>query len=243
MNERQGNRKMKLLGIESSGQTASSAIIENDTVLAEMSVKTKLTHSEILLPMIDEIIKKSGIDITEIDALAIASGPGSFTGLKIGAATVKGLGLALDKPVVPVETLEGLAYNIWNAETMVVPLMDARRGEVYWAGYEFKCGKMNVICEPAAEKIEELISKINESGKEVTFLGDGASAFHEMLEKEVTVSKYFAPASMNLQRAASVASRGLELIKENKAVSADEFVPVYLRKSQAERDRDRKCQK
>lgn len=228
----------KILGIESSGRMASVAIISEEEVLAEISMNTKLTHSETLLPMIDEVVKKSGCALEELDTIAIAEGPGSFTGLRIGASTAKGLGLALDIPLIAVSTLEGLAYNVWSADANVVPLMDARRSQVYTAEYAFQGGKLQTVVEPKAEDIQVVIDRINAGAKPVIFVGDGASLFREKLEAEVYVQKNFAPAAMNRQRAAAIASRGLELFLEGKTVYSDDFVPVYLRKSQAERVRE-----
>ena len=122
---------MKILGIDSSGMVASVAIIQDDVIKAEYTMNHKKTHSETLLPMIDEIVKTSEIRLEELDAIAIAAGPGSFTGLRIGAATAKGLAMAIDKPIIPVKTCEGLAFNMWGADGLIVPMIDARRNQVY----------------------------------------------------------------------------------------------------------------
>lgn len=231
-----------VLGIDSSGRMASAALIREDEVLAEMSVSTNLTHSETLLPMIDEIVQKSGIRLSEVTCLAVAAGPGSFTGLRIGAATVKGLGFVLNVPVAAVSTLEGLAYQMYGTENLIVPLMDARRGQVYTAAYTFEKGTIQEKKAPRPAALDEVIQEINEEketfrDKAVIFCGDGASAFRDKLESAVQVPHFFAPAAMNRQRAAAVASRGLEIFRAGKAVSADLFVPEYLRPSQAERNR------
>ena len=128
---------MKILGLDSSGLVASAAIVEDNTLLAEYTTNYKKTHSQTLLPMLAELQKMIELDMESIDAIAIAAGPGSFTGLRIGAATAKGLGLALDKPLVEVPTLEGLAYNLCGTDKLVCPLMDARRNQVYTGVYEF----------------------------------------------------------------------------------------------------------
>ena len=129
---------MKILGIDSSGMTATVALIEDDVTLAEYSVNYKRTHSETLMPMLDDIVKATETDLSEIDAIAIAAGPGSFTGLRIGAATVKGLGLALEKPVIAVPTCEGLAMNLWGNDGLICPIIDARRNQVYTGIYRIK---------------------------------------------------------------------------------------------------------
>lgn len=239
---------MKILGIDSSGMVASVAIVQDDVLIAEYTMNHKRTHSETLLPMIDEIVRTSETKLEEIDAIAIAAGPGSFTGLRIGAATVKGLGLAIDKPVIPVKTCEGLAYNMWGTEGLVCPIMDARRNQVYTGLYRV-LGNLDVVMDQTPMDIHELIEKINELGREdlgdatkenihvqgVTFLGDGVPIYEDIIWKEINVPCKFAPASMNRQRAASVAAYGTTLFKEGKFVDTDDFAPEYLRKSQAER--------
>lgn len=128
---------MRILGIDSSGLAASVAVVAEGQLLGEFTTDYKKTHSQTLLPMLDELKKMIELDLNTLDAVAIASGPGSFTGLRIGSATAKGLGLALHKPLVEVPTLEGLAWNLWGTDCLVCPLMDARRNQVYTAAYEF----------------------------------------------------------------------------------------------------------
>ena len=129
---------MRILGIESSSLVASAAIYEDGITMAEYTVDFKMTHSQTLLPMIDEMVKLVGIDLNTIDAIAVAAGPGSFTGLRIGSATAKGLGLALKKPLVAVPTVEGLAYNLYDTQGLICPIMDARRKQVYTGIYRFE---------------------------------------------------------------------------------------------------------
>lgn len=128
---------MKILAIESSGLVASCAVIEDDVLLGEYTTDFKKTHSETLLPMIDSLCKLISLDKSTIDFVAVSSGPGSFTGLRIGGTTAKGIAMALGIPVVSVPTLMGLAYNLWGSTADIVPLMDARRGEVYTGIYGF----------------------------------------------------------------------------------------------------------
>ena len=141
---------MKILAIDSSGLVASAAILEDDSLIAEYTVNYKKTHSQTLLPMLDEIVKMTDTDLNAIDAIAVAEGPGSFTGLRIGAATVKGLGLALDKPVIGIPTVEGLAMNLYGTNALVCPLMDARRNQVYTGIYRFQKGKLQIVKEQIA---------------------------------------------------------------------------------------------
>ena len=125
---------MKILGLDSSGLVASVAVVEDDNLLAEYTVNYKKTHSQTLLPMLDAIAGMIELDLNTLDAIAIAGGPGSFTGLRIGSATAKGLGLALKKPLIQIPTVDGLAYNLCGAGDLVCPLMDARRNQVYKIG-------------------------------------------------------------------------------------------------------------
>ena len=249
---------MKILGIDSSGMVASVAIVSDDVVIAEYTMNHKKTHSETLLPMIDEIVKTSEMKLEDLDAIAIASGPGSFTGLRIGAATAKGLALAIDKPIVPVKTCEGLAYNMWGADGLVCPIIDARRNQVYTGLYQVQ-GNVEVVMEQTPMDIHELIEYINKAAHTVssesilsgnteisrlgdplpvTFLGDGVPIYEETIWLETKVPCKMAPANMNRQRGASVAAYGAMLYKEGKYINADDFAPDYLRKSQAERVRD-----
>ena len=173
---------MKILAVDSSGLVASAALLEDDTLIAEYTVNYKKTHSQTLLPMVDEIVKMTETDLNTIDAIAVAKGPGSFTGLRIGAATVKGLALALDKPVVGVPTVEGLAMNLFGTEKLICPIMDARRNQVYTGIYRFSGEQLEVVKEQAALGIEELIDALNLIGKEVIFLGDGVPVYQKVIE-------------------------------------------------------------
>ena len=128
---------MKILGLDSSGIVASVAIVEDDVLIAEYTVNYKKTHSQTLLPMLDEIAKMTELDLNSIDAIVVAAGPGSFTGLRIGSATAKGLGLALKKPLIAIPTVEGLAYNLYDISGLICPIMDARRKQVYTGIYRF----------------------------------------------------------------------------------------------------------
>lgn len=233
---------MKLLGIDSSGLVASVAVVEDDVLQAEYTTNFKKTHSQTLLPMLDEIRSMIELDLDSVDAIAVASGPGSFTGLRIGAATAKGLGLALDKPIVEVPTLEGLAYNLCGTDRLVCPLMDARRNQVYTGIYEFAAEehRMQLKCvkEQCAIEIRELTQAVNELGRPVVFLGDGVSVYRDVLSEEIRVPFVFAPACQNAQRAGSIAALGSAYYAEGRWVSAADHQPEYLRKSQAERERE-----
>lgn len=225
------------MALDSSGLVASVAIVTEDAVLAEYTVNYKKTHSQTLLPMLDEVVGMVELDLKEVDAIAIAAGPGSFTGLRIGSATAKGLGLAMKKPIVAVPTLDGLAYNLYGTKRIICPMMDARRNQVYTGLYEFNDKEFRVIKEQTAAAVEEILEEINQLGREVVFLGDGAAVYQELICEKTKVEYSFAPIHMNRQRAGAVGALGLELFKKGQVESADRHEPVYLRVSQAERER------
>ena len=231
---------MKILGLDSSGIVASVAIVEDENLIAEYTVNYKKTHSQTLLPMLDELAKMTELDMDTIDAIAVAAGPGSFTGLRIGSATAKGLGLALKKPLVEIPTVDALAYNLYDAKALICPIMDARRSQVYTGIYRFEDHKLVTVEAQMAVPMMEMIDKLNERGEEVIFLGDGVPVFAKMIQENLKVPYSFAPAHVNKQRAAAVAALGALYAKEGKVVTAMEHVPEYLRVSQAERERAQK---
>ena len=134
---------MKILALDTSGLVASVAVSEDGRLIAQFSIQYKTTHSQTLMPMMQTICQMIELDLQSIDAIALAAGPGSFTGLRIGSATAKGLGLALNKPIIPVPTVDGLAYNLYGCEQVICPMMDARRGQIYTGAYTFVPQKVN----------------------------------------------------------------------------------------------------
>lgn len=228
---------MRILGIESSSLVASVAIYEDGITMAEYTVDFKMTHSQTLLPMIDEMVKLVGIDLNTIDAIAVSGGPGSFTGLRIGSATAKGLGLALNKPLIHVPTLDATAYNLFGASGLICPIMDARRNQVYTGVYCYTDHRLDTVWEQDTMSIEALAEGLNCLDHEVIFLGDGVAVYREKLQELLTIPFSFAPAHVNRQRAAAVAALAEVYYKEGKIQTAEEHEPEYLRKSQAERER------
>ena len=231
---------MKVLGIDSSGMVATVAVVEDEQMLAEYTVNYKKTHSQTLLPMLDEIAKMIELDLNTVDVIAIAAGPGSFTGLRIGSATAKGLGLALKKPLVSVPTLEGIAYNFCGSEKVICPMMDARRNQVYTGIYEFQGNTLKVTEDQMAVPVEEIVDKLNQAGRGVILAGDGVSVYREVIEKNLKVPYLFAPAHLSRQRAGAVAALGMQYARAGKTETAMEHQPDYLRLSQAERERAEK---
>lgn len=230
---------MRILGIESSSLVASVAVVTDGVLTGEYTMNDKKTHSQTLLPMLDELAGILDMDLETIDAVAVSGGPGSFTGLRIGSATAKGLGLALNRPLIHVPTLDAMAYNLWGADGLVCPIMDARRNQVYTGIYQVK-NSLTAVKSQCAVDMGDLIKELNEKNQPVIFLGDGVPVFQNLIEETMTVPFRFAPAHMNRQRAASVAALGAVYMKEGKTEHARDHVPEYLRKSQAEREREGK---
>ena len=244
---------MRVLAIDSSGMTATVAVVEDSQTIAEYTVNFKKTHSQTLLPMIDTMGKMIELDLKSTDAIAVAGGPGSFTGLRIGSATAKGLGLALEKPLIHVPTVDGLAYNLYGCQDIICPIMDARRKRVYTGMYTFARRELegsketelvlDVLEAQNASPIEELIERLNIHGRPVVFLGDGVPVYQDVIREKMRVPFSFAPASANRQRAAVVGALGIQYYKEGRFETAMEHQPDYLRVSQAERERAEKERK
>ena len=231
---------MKLLALDSSGLVASVAIVTEEALLAEYTMNYKKTHSQTLVPMLDEIVKMLELDLQELDGIVVSSGPGSFTGLRIGSATAKGMGLALDKPIISVPTLDSLAYNLFGTGKLICPLMDARRNQVYTGLYRFRHHEFIIQKEQSAIAIDEIINAINQMGEEVIYLGDGAEAYEDTIKELTKVAYEIAPVHLNRQRAGAVGALGLQYLKNNRIETAAEHKPEYLRLSQAERERAEK---
>ena len=228
---------MKILALDSSGMAASVAVVEDENMLAEYTVNYKKTHSQTLLPMLDAAVQMIQLKLDTIDAIAVASGPGSFTGLRIGSATAKGLGLALDKPIIGVPTTQALAYNLYGAGGVVCPIMDARRNQVYTGIYGFENGHLEILEDQMAADIYQVIEKLNALKCPVIFTGDGISVYREVIDQNIQVPAEYAPAHLNRQRASAVAALAMEYLKEGRVQTAAEHRPEYLRMSQAERER------
>lgn len=244
---------MKILALDSSGLTASVAVAEDELLIAEYTIQYKKTHSQTLIPMLDEIRKMTELDLTTLDAVAVAAGPGSFTGLRIGSASAKGLGYTLGIPLVEIPTLEGMAYSLYGSQDLICPMLDARRGQVYTGIYAFdsvtKEGgleeefELKVIEDQTAMAIEELTDLLNSLGRKVIFLGDGVPVYRERLAERMMVPWGVAPAHRNRQQAGAVAALACVYYRQGRFVSSKDHKPIYLRQSQAERERQEKaCQ-
>ena len=231
---------MKILALDSSGLVASVAVMEDDNLIAEYTMNHKKTHSQTLVPMMDEVRSMVELDLSTIDAIAVAAGPGSFTGLRIGSATAKGLGLALNKPIIPVPTVDALAFNLYASGSVICPLMDARRNQVYTGLYRFdKSGNLVTEMEQIPMDVNELINLLLEKDEEVQFTGDGIQVYGSLILSKMKHA-CLAPAHLNKQRAGSVAYAGACRYAHEQYINGDDFAPEYLRMSQAERERKEK---
>ena len=228
---------MKLLALDSSGLVASVAVVWDEILSGEFTIDHKITHSQTLLPMLEELAKVIELDLNTLDAIAVAGGPGSFTGLRIGSATAKGLALALEKPLIQIPTVDALAYNLWGHRDIICPLMDARRNQTYPGLYRFCNGRMETVKAQCAVDIGTIVDEINQRKEAVVFLGDGVPVFQTYIEEHILVPYTFAPPHLSRQRAGAVAALAREYYKEGKMMDSASFKPEYLRLSQAERER------
>ena len=226
---------MNILAIDTTGLVASVAIVNEEKTIAEFSTDFQKTHSETLMPMIEAVFSLTGLEMRDMDYLACASGPGSFTGLRIGVATAKGLAFGANKQILPVPTLDAMAYNVGKREGIIAPLMDARRNQAYTAFYRWSGSVMHKIKAEAVLDIQQILQELSLFYEEITFLGDGVPVFCQAIEAS-GLSYDFAPPHLNRQRAAAVGSLALRLAGEGRAVWGKDFIPDYLRKSQAERE-------
>ena len=222
---------MKILALDSSGLVASVAVTEDDNLLGEYTINYKKTHSQTLLPMLDEVAKMIELDLKTVDVIAVSAGPGSFTGLRIGSATAKGLALALDKKIVSVPTVDALAYNIWNCTDVICPLMDARRQQTYTGLYTFEDGRMQTLLPQCVVQIEEIINKVNDMGKPVVFLGDGVPVFADFIAQHCKVPYQYAPAHCNkqLNEPSRLPGSRQKRIEEYESMNGRQIQKVYLK--------------
>ncbi len=221
---------MLILALESSAKAASAALMEDEKLIAQYSQCSGLTHSRTLLPMVDDMLKNTENTIAGVDLIAVAHGPGSFTGIRIGVSTVKGLAWAADKMCVGVSTLEAMAWHGVSAGGLICPVMDARRSQVYNALFEISEGKPKRLCEDRAIALEELAEQLR--GRNTFLVGDGAELTYKYM-LSAGIGCRMAPQNLLYQSAWGVGMAALDKIPG----TADDLLPVYLRLSQAERER------
>jgi tRNA threonylcarbamoyladenosine biosynthesis protein TsaB len=221
---------MKILAIETSTRVGSVAIVEDESLIAEYTLNVVSTHSERLLPAIDQVLKDSKLTIHEIEGFAVSLGPGSFTGLRIGISTAKGLAFTTTKRVVGLPTLDGMAHNIGYSHLLICPMLDARKGEVYTALFKGDGkGRLQKLTPDLALKPDDLLKKINEP---VIFLGDGAALYRDKLI--VGRDNLFAPSYLNQPRASVLGKLGLDKFRQGQILKEEEVKPIYCRAPEAE---------
>lgn len=229
---------MKILSLDSSATSASVCIYDSDSgkIVGEFFINTKLTHSQTLVPMLDALLSSTKTELTDIDYFAVNTGPGSFTGIRIGVSVVKGMAMALDKPCVSVSTLESMAYNFKSTEdTIICAAMDARRNQVYNALFVVDNGCVKRQCADRAISVEALFEELKAIDKNIILVGDGAELCYNQMPEHINAQ--LACATMRYQTASSVALCASSKIDDGDVLSAAALMPTYLRPSQAERER------
>ena len=225
---------MKILAIDTSAVVGSVALCDGETIIAQYTVNNGNTHSETLLPMVESLLATSGVDISEIELFAVSNGPGSFTGVRIGVATLKGLAFGSGKPCVGVSTLEALAYNLIGFEGIICPVMNARRSQVYNALFECRSGVLSRLTPDRALSIAELDEELAALSKPFYLVGDGYDVTTEGLKKSTPA---LTPEISRYQSAYSVAQCAARAFENGEYTNDTSLSATYLRPSQAERER------
>ena len=235
---------MKILSVDTSTTVASCAVINKDETLSEGTVSSKTTHSQKLLPLIADTLDRANIDIEEIDYFAVANGPGSFTGLRIGVSTINGLAQALDKPVVAISSLKALAMNISTCEKLLVPLIDARRDRSFTGVYKSDLdGKLETLLEEDVREMDEILDILDKKQEDIMFIGDGMNNYREKIVNVLGDRAYFTPNNLNIAKASSVGELAKVKIEDGQTMSYFDLRPEYLRETQAQRELDEKMRK
>ena len=229
---------MRILALETSAKAVSAAVTEDGKVLASGYQDTGLTHSRTLMPIVEHILKNTDLTVQDCDAIAVAAGPGSFTGIRIGVSAAKGLAFAAEKPAIAVSTLAAMARNVAWLNGLVICAMDARRQQVYNALFRAEDGSLTRLTPDRAISLEDLAAEIKADGRPKIIVGDGARLCYNDLS-ERGISCRMAPAHLVMQNAVSVALEAEELAGAGQLLTAQELQPVYLRPAQAQRLRDR----
>jgi tRNA threonylcarbamoyladenosine biosynthesis protein TsaB len=223
---------MHILALDTATRTASAALLTDERVLAEGYADLGRHHAVVLLPFVEFILNLAGVAFEEVDLLAGTGGPGSFTGLRIGASTLKGFALATGKPIVPVSTLEALAMNAAGSDLPVCPLLDARKGQVYGALYRFDmAGFPRAVIPDATVALADLLAVLREP---VLFLGEGAAVYENAIRQRLGENARFVPPLMNGIRASAAGVLALRHYREGRSADPLTFIPAYLRVSEAE---------
>ncbi|MDY3692633.1 MAG: tRNA (adenosine(37)-N6)-threonylcarbamoyltransferase complex dimerization subunit type 1 TsaB [Dysosmobacter sp.] len=229
---------MKILALETSAKAVSAAVTEDGKVLASGYQDTGLTHSRTLMPIVEHILKNTDLTVQDCDVIAVAAGPGSFTGIRIGVSAAKGLAFAAEKPAVGVSTLAAMARNVAWLDGLVICAMDARRQQVYNALFQAENGTLTRLTPDRAISLEDLAAEVKGDERPKIIVGDGARLCYNALSEQ-DISCRMAPPHLIMQSAVSVALEAEALAKAGHLVTAQNLQPVYLRPAQAQRLRDR----
>lgn len=227
---------MKILALETSAKSVSAAVVENGAVLCSAYQNTGLTHSRTLMPLVDGMLRAADLTCADMGLIAVSHGPGSFTGLRIGVSAAKGLAWTLELPCCGVSTLLAMAQNLRHMDATVICAMDARRNQVYNAVFRAEKGQLRRLCEDRAIGLAQLAEELQNDSSHKIVVGDGAQLCCTYLQQQ-GIECRMAPAALVMQNAVGVALAAEELAAQGQTVSAHELVPVYLRLSQAERER------
>lgn len=227
---------MKILALESSATACSVALCEDERLIAQTFQNSGLTHSRTLMPMADSLLTQCGHGLDQVDVIAVAAGPGSFTGLRIGVATAKGLAWAGEKLCAPCSTLESMAWQLAHVDGIIIAAMDARRAQVYNAVFRARNGELERLCPDRAIGLAQLEEEIKKQDGPKILVGDGAQLCYNEWQGRVDELR-LAPVHLRWQTAWGVARAALELARADKLVPGEQLVPVYHRLSQAERER------
>ncbi len=236
---------MKILALDTSSLVATVAVMDGKKLLGEYTINSPMTHSQKLMPIIDNLLKQLSLTIRDMNYIAVSKGPGSFTGIRIGIATVKGLAQAVDIPILSVSSLEGLAYNLSHTDLLICPIMDARRNQVYTGIYQWKNRCLERVIEEAPMAIEELMEILSSIEKDIIFLGDGIDRFQDDIIKSLGDRAIMGSPYIAMQRASSIAQLAMDKLNKKEIIPENHFtlIPTYLRKSEAERQYEEKKRK
>lgn len=229
---------MIVLSIDSSSKVATVALLKDDTLIGEYILNDKREHSVLLMPMIENLLKECNLTVDDIDGYVVSKGPGSFTGLRIGIATIKGMSVGSNKPYISISSLDALAYSISPFHGIICPIMDALRENVYTALFKNENKRLEKILDYTPLDLDDLINILKEKDEEVMFTGDGLIK-HKDYIKENLPKAHFAPNHLSVVHASSLGELGLELLK-NGVCDDPNSSPIYLKKPQAERELERR---
>ena len=229
---------MIVLSIDSASKVATAALLDENNLIAEYTINNKLEHSTLIMDIVDKLLKDSDLDIDDVDGFVVSKGPGSFTGLRIGMATVKGLSFGSNKPYISISSLDALAYSLVNFKGIICPIMDALRSSVYTCLYKGNNGTLEKINDYSALELDELIELLKEKGEDVIFTGDAVNKHKDYLLEHLP-NAVFAPNHLSIIRASSLGELGLKMLLNNECDDLNSS-PFYLKKPQAQRDLEKR---